>query len=227
MANPAVLFDIDGTLVDTNYLHVHAWHRAFAEVNVSVESWRIHHRIGMDGGSLLSELLPDESDDVTSRAKDLHQRFYKETSGLIRPLSAGRDLLDAVADMGLQVVLATSAPEDELAILREVLDREDVVSAVTSSEDVETAKPRPDIVEVALERAGVGADRAVFVGDTVWDIRAAARAGVECIGFRSGGIGELELSREGAVTVFDDPRALVDGLSDSPIGRLAESASNG
>ncbi|BBY31670.1 HAD family hydrolase [Mycolicibacterium sediminis] len=221
MVNPAVLFDIDGTLVDTNYLHVHAWHRAFVEVGVQVESWRIHHRIGMDGGSLLEELLPDASEDEKSRAKDLHTQYYQESSGLIRPLASGRKLLDAVAELGLQVVLATSAPENELAILRDVLDEEDVVSAVTSSEDVETAKPRPDIVAVALERAGVPAERAVFVGDTVWDVRAAARAGVECIALRSGGIGERELSAEGAVTVFDDPDDLRKGLRDSPIGKLA------
>ena len=221
MAEPAVLFDIDGTLVDTNYLHVHAWLRAFADVDLDVEAWRIHHRIGMDGSTLLDELVPDDAEDVTSRVKELHTTYYRETTGLIRPLAAGRDLLDAVADLGLQVVLATSAPEDELKILREVLDREDVVSTVTSSEDVETAKPKPDIVEVALERAGVTAERAVFLGDTVWDVRAASRAGVACIGLRSGGIGQRELEAEGAVAIYEDPRDLLNQLRDSPIGRLA------
>ncbi|OFJ55737.1 HAD family hydrolase [Mycolicibacterium grossiae] len=221
MAEPAVLFDIDGTLVDTNYLHVHAWLRAFADVDLDVEAWRIHHRIGMDGSTLLDELVPDDAEDLAPRVKELHTKYYRETTGLIRPLAAGRDLLDAVADMGLQVVLATSAPEDELKILREVLDREDVVSTVTSSEDVETAKPKPDIVEVALERAGVTAERAVFLGDTVWDVRAASRAGVACIGLRSGGIGQRELEAEGAVAIYEDPRDLLNQLRDSPIGRLA------
>ena len=221
MAEPAVLFDIDGTLVDTNYLHVHAWLRAFADVDLDVEAWRIHHRIGMNGSTLLDELVPDDADDLAPRVKELHTKYYRETTGLIRPLAAGRDLLDAVADMGLQVVLATSAPEDELKILREVLDREDVVSTVTSSEDVETAKPKPDIVEVALERAGVTAERAVFLGDTVWDVRAASRAGVACIGLRSGGIGQRELEAEGAVAIYEDPRDLLNQLRDSPIGRLA------
>lgn len=221
MAEPAVLFDIDGTLVDTNYLHVHAWLRAFADVDLDVEAWRIHHRIGMDGSTLLDELVPDDAEDLAPRVKELHTKYYRETTGLIRPLAAGRDLLDAVADMGLQVVLATSAPEDELKILREVLDREDVVSTVTSSEDVETAKPKPDIVEVALERAGVTPERAVFLGDTVWDVRAASRAGVACIGLRSGGIGQRELEAEGAVAIYEDPRDLLNQLRDSPIGRLA------
>jgi HAD superfamily hydrolase (TIGR01509 family) len=221
MPTPAVLFDIDGTLVDSNYLHVHAWQRAFSGVGLDVESWRVHRRIGMDGAALLDELLPDASEDTTSRAKELHSRFYRETADLLKPLPGARHLLDVVAATGLQVVLATSAPEDELSLLRKVLDREDVFSAVTSSEDVETAKPRPDIVEVALARAEVGADDAVFVGDTVWDVRAAARAGVPCICVESGGIDRLRLADEGAVAIFSNPRDLADRLDDSPIGRLA------
>lgn len=228
MPTPAILFDIDGTLVDSNYLHVHAWQRAFAEVGVDVESWRIHRGIGMDGSSLLDELLPDATgEDTKGRAKDLHSRFYQETAHLLKPLPGTRRLLDLVAATGLQVVLATSAPEDELALLRKVLDQEEIVSAVTSSGDVDTAKPRPDIVEVALQRAGVGADAAVFVGDSIWDIRAAARAGVECIGVESGGVDRLRLQEEGAVAVYRNPRDLADQLDDSPIGRLASRVSTG
>lgn len=157
---------------------------------------------------------------MVERAKDLHSRFYRETASLIRPLHDGRELLDAVTALGLQVVLATSAPEDELSILRKVLDREDILSAVTSSEDVETAKPRPEIVEVALKRAGVAPPQAIFVGDTVWDIRAAARAGVRCIALESGGIGRRELEAEGAVAVHASPSDLRAHLRDSPIGGL-------
>jgi HAD superfamily hydrolase (TIGR01509 family) len=219
MTAAAVLFDIDGTLVDSNYLHVHAWDRAFTELGMHVESWRVHRRIGMDGSALLSELVPDLSDDVSDRLSELHSRYYQETSGLLKPLTGALRLLDEVAGAGLQVVLATSAPEDELKELRRVLDREDILSAVTSSEDVETAKPEPGIVEVALKRAGVEPDRAVFVGDTVWDVRAAARAGVACICFESGGIDRRLLFAEGAVAVFENPQDLVDHLDDSVIGK--------
>lgn len=220
---PAVLFDIDGTLVDSNYLHVHAWQRAFTEVGLEIQSWRIHRCIGMDGSSLVAELVSDRVDDP-ERVEELHSRFYAETVGLLRPLPGARELLNAVAAMGLQVVLATSAPEDELAILRKVLDRDDIVSTLTSSADVDTAKPDPDIVRVALDRAGVGPERAVFVGDTVWDVEAAARAGVECLCLRSGGISQAELEYAGATAVFDGPRDLVEHLGDTRIDRLAMSA---
>jgi HAD superfamily hydrolase (TIGR01509 family) len=224
MTAAAVLFDIDGTLVDSNYLHVHAWHRAFDELGMDVESWRIHRRIGMDGSALLDDLVPNLPDDVSDRLKDLHSRYYQKNTGLLRPLSGALRLLDVVAASGLQVVLATSAPEDELKELRRVLDRDDIVSAVTSSEDVETAKPEPRIVEVALKKAGVEPDRAVFVGDTVWDIRAAARAGVSCICLESGGIDRRLLFAEGAVAVFENPLDLVDHLDDSLIGQWAAEA---
>ena len=216
---PAVLFDIDGTLVDSNYLHVHAWQRAFTELGLEVQSWRIHRCIGMDGSSLIEELGSGDVEDP-ERAKDLHSRFYAETVGLLRPLPGARALLDAVADMGLQVVLATSAPEHELSILRKVLD-DDVFSALTSSGDVDTAKPEPDIVRVALDRAGVGPEQAVFVGDSTWDVTAAARAGVECVCLRSGGISRDELEYAGAIAVFEDPRDLLEHVGDTRIDRLA------
>jgi HAD superfamily hydrolase (TIGR01509 family) len=221
MTAPAVLFDIDGTLVDSNYLHVHAWHRAFADLGMDVESWRIHRRIGMDGSKLLEELVPNLSDDVAGRLSDLHSGYYQETTGLLRPFSGALRLLDEVAASGLQVVLATSAPEKELAVLRKVLERDDIVSAITSSEDVDTAKPEPGIVDVAMAKAGVEPERAVFVGDTVWDIRASARAGVSCICLESGGIDRRLLFAEGAVAVFENPLDLVDHLDDSVIGKWA------
>lgn len=218
---PAVLFDIDGTLVDSNYLHVHAWLRAFTESGVDVESWRIHRSIGMDGTTLVSTLARDADDDTKERVKDLHSRYYLEDKGLLRALPGARDLMVAVAERGLQVVLATSAPEDELAVLRQVIDRDEVVSAVTSSDDVDTAKPQPDIVQVALDRAGVRAADAIFVGDAVWDVEACKRAGVATIGLLSGGVSRGELEMAGAKAVFENTQDLLDHLDNSPIGLLA------
>lgn len=217
---PAVLFDIDGTLVDSNYLHVHAWQRAFHDAGLPVEAWRIHRCIGMDGSRLLDELSDKADDDVRKRLKELHTRYYEADAPLLAALPGARELLRRVAEMGLQVVLATSAPENELAMLRDTLDTEDIVSAITSSEDVEQAKPRPDIVEVALHKAGVDAGRAVFVGDTVWDVEAAGRAGVPCIGVLSGGVSRGELEQAGAAAIFDNAEDLLRHLDDSPVSAL-------
>jgi HAD superfamily hydrolase (TIGR01509 family) len=221
---PAVLFDVDGTLVDSNYLHVHAWQRAFDQLGFDVEGWRIHRSIGMDGTSLMTSLAMDPPNDVVDRLKELHSQYYRDTVEFLRPLPGATALLDEVAAVGLQVVLATSAPKDELSIMRTVLGRDDIVSAVTSADDVDVAKPRPDIVEVALDRAGVTGDRAVFVGDTVWDVRAAGRAGVRCLCVLSGGISRQELDAEGAVAVFDNPRHLLENIRQTPIAALTATA---
>jgi HAD superfamily hydrolase (TIGR01509 family) len=218
---PAVLFDIDGTLVDSNYLHVHAWQRAFHDVGVGVDAWRIHRCIGMDGSALITTLGGDQLDDTTSaELKKRHSDYYARTAALLRLLPGARALLHHVGQMGLQVVLATSAPQDELALLRTVLDSDDIVSAFTSSEDVATAKPEPDLVEVALQRAGVSAAHAVFVGDSIWDAQAATRAGVTCIGLLCGGIFRHELEQAGAARVYTDADDLRHNLSCSPIGEL-------
>lgn len=219
-APPAVLFDVDGTLVDSNYLHVHAWQRAFAEVGIDVETWRIHRSIGMDGTTLVRSLSRDAPDEAQKRLKDLHSRYYKDAAPLLRTLPGARSLLQRVADLGLQVVLATSAPEDELALLRAVLDSDDLVAEVTSSADVDTAKPKPDIIQVALNRAGVTACQAVFVGDAVWDAEACARADVPCIGVLSGGVSHAELETAGAVAVFENASELLANLDETPIAQL-------
>lgn len=220
-SRPAVLFDIDGTLVDSNYLHVHAWYRAFSDVAIGVEAWRIHRSIGMDGSTLLSSLAGNADEDTRSQLKDLHSRYYKETVPMLRRLPGVRELLQAVDGLGLQIVLATSAPEDELEILREVLESDDLVAAVTSAEDVDTAKPQPDIVEVAMKRAGVDVDHAVFVGDAVWDVEACNRAGVQAIAVLSGGVSRGELENAGAQAVFENARELCEQLDTTAIAKLA------
>jgi HAD superfamily hydrolase (TIGR01509 family) len=221
-ARPAVLFDVDGTLVDSNYVHVHAWHRAFTEAEVEVEAWRIHRSIGMDGSTLLASLAEGADDGTRSRLTDLHSKYYQQMTPQLRRLPGVRELLEAVDKLGLQIVLATSAPEDELSVLREVLASDDLVSAMTTSNDVDTAKPQPDIVHVALERAGVDATDAVFVGDTVWDIEACERAGVPTIAVLSGGVSRGELETAGAQAVFDNPRDLCAHLDSTAIGTLAK-----
>jgi len=220
----AVLFDIDGTLVDSNYAHVDAWSRAFTDVGHPVDSWRIHRSIGKDSSLLVEGLVGKEAaarllDDV----KDAHGRHYAGhlgEGGDLHVFDRATDLLAELARRGHEVVLATSAPEDELEALRGLLDVEDALWAVTSSEDVETAKPDPGIVEVALEKADVPAERAAMVGDAVWDVQAARRAGVTCIGVLSGGFSRDELTEAGAAEVYDDVADLLARLDDSVVARL-------
>jgi HAD superfamily hydrolase (TIGR01509 family) len=221
MSVPAVLFDVDGTLVDSNYLHVYAWQRAFDSEGIPVAGWRIHRGIGMDGSKLVRTLSDDAPADVQERLSDAHSRYYRELSPLLAPLPGARELLRRVADLGLQVVLASSASDDELEVLRKVLDCDDVIAAATSSRDVDTAKPEPGIVQVALDRAGVTPEDAVFVGDAVWDAHAAKAAGVPCIGVRSGGIAASELQAAGASPIFADAQDFLDHLESTRVAALA------
>ncbi len=215
----AVLFDVDGTLVDSNYLHVHAWVQAFADAGRPVDAWRVHRRIGMGSGRLLRELLGDDTGDLADRVKQEHTARYADLAGLLRPFDGARELVQALADRGARVVLATSAAPEEVERLREVLGVDDLVQ-VTASQDVDEAKPEPELVEVALERAGVPADRAVFVGDSVWDVQAAVRAGVPCVAVLSGGTSAAELTEAGAVAVHDDVAVLLRDLEAGAPGNL-------
>jgi HAD superfamily hydrolase (TIGR01549 family) len=211
----AVLFDIDGTLVDSNYLHIDTWDRALAEVGHPVDTWKIHRAIGMDSGKLLEALLGDDASALGDDAKERHTALYMQNTGRLRVIAGANELLAELERRGHPVVLATSAPESELKILLDVLDVADSVQAVTSAEDVGTAKPDPDIIQVALDRAGASADAAVMVGDSVWDMVAAERAGVTSIGVLSGGFGREELISAGASAVYDDVADLLENLDAS------------
>jgi HAD superfamily hydrolase (TIGR01509 family) len=220
----AVLFDIDGTLVDSNYLHVDSWSRTFGDLGVDVDTWRIHRGIGLDSARLLDELLGDRADELRDRAKERHAEHYADSVGRLRPIHGGRALLEALTREGIRVVLATSAPADELEELRRVLEVEDSLYAVTSSEDVDTAKPEPDIIRVALEKAGVPPENAIMIGDARWDGVAADRAGVPFIGVLTGGISGGELREVGAIAVYDSVAEVLDDLDGGPIGALLAAA---
>ena len=213
----AVLLDVDGTLVDSNYLHVQAWSRACLDVERAVPSWRVHRAIGMDSTKLVSALLGDDAHRLGHRVKARHAEHYQDLSGLLQPLPGARELVHALSSAGVEVVLATSASPDELERLRSVLDIDVDLTAVTDADDVATAKPAPDIVSVALARAGVGAERALFVGDATWDVEAAGKAGVPCVAVRTGGVGVDELRTAGAAGVYDDAADLLAAVSRDPV----------
>jgi HAD superfamily hydrolase (TIGR01509 family) len=217
----AVLFDIDGTLVDSNYAHVDAWWRAFRAIDASVDAWRIHRAIGMDSSRLLESLLPEASDEDRDTAKQFHTAYYAEHMPRLRLLPGARELLRSVAERGHAVVLATSAPGTELVRLRELLDAEQWLAAVTSGDDVDEAKPAPGIMQVALDRVGVDPSRAVMIGDAMWDVETAGKVGVPCISVMTGGIGGDELRGAGATAVYDDAAAVLAGIEEGPIAALA------
>jgi HAD superfamily hydrolase (TIGR01509 family) len=220
MTVSTVFFDIDGTLVDSNYLHIEAWAHAFSGEGLDVEAWRIHRAIGMDSKKLLEELVGNEDEDRVAAAKEAHSSYYEQLIPRLRAFDGARELVHELAGRGIRVVLATSAPENELKALRAVLEVEDDLAAVTSAEDVETAKPDPDIVKVALEKAGSEPGETVMVGDTVWDVEAAGRAGVACIGVLSGGIGRGELVDAGAAAVYENVAELLRNIDSSPIATI-------
>jgi HAD superfamily hydrolase (TIGR01509 family) len=215
----AVLFDVDGTLVDTNYLHTVTWWQAFSQGGQHVAMAGIHRAIGMGSDQLLDRLLPADRDkDADSGLVASHDALYAAYWTRLRPLPGAVELLRACKKRGLTVVLASSAGESESGVLRGVLDAEDAIDAATFSGEVERTKPAPDLVEVALEKAAGPAERAVFVGDTVWDAQASRKAGVPCIGLLSGGIGREELADAGAAQIYAGPGELLARLSDSLIG---------
>lgn len=214
-----VLFDVDGTLVDSDYLHVWAWLHAFHAVGRPVDAVAIHHGVGMGSSQMLQRLLGDEAERLGERAKEVHTARYRETFPLLRAFPGAVDLLATVA-ASAKVVLATSAQPEEFAELRKVLGADEFLSATTCAEDVDAAKPDPDLVQVALDKAQVGADEAIFVGDTVWDVEAAAKAGVACVCVSSGGVCEDQLLEAGALAVYRDVADLGAHLESSPLAKF-------
>jgi HAD superfamily hydrolase (TIGR01509 family) len=216
-----VLFDVDGTLVDTNYLHTVTWWEAFRQSGYTVPMARIHRAIGMGSDKLLDHLLGPgrdrESDDTMRTA---HLTLYTTYWERLRPLPGAADLLRACAAHGLRVVLASSASKKELGALRRALDADDVIHTATSKDDAGPSKPDPDIIKVALREAGLSADHALLVGDSVWDVLAAERAGIGCVGVTCGGTSAAELREAGAVEVYDDPAALCANLDRSAIAKM-------
>jgi HAD superfamily hydrolase (TIGR01509 family) len=213
---PGVLFDVDGTLLDTNYLHVLAWWQAFVDTGHGpVPMHRIHRAIGMPSESLVRQLLGAGDDDTV----EAHSRRYEPLREDVKPQPRTADLLRACADRGLAVVLATSGKASDLEWMQPAIGAEDAVTGVTTSEDVEQGKPAPDLLGVAMEQHGLDPERTVVVGDAVWDMEAARKARLPCIGLTCGGLGAGELAEAGADAVYADPAELLERFDDSPLGR--------
>ncbi|MFF1549079.1 HAD family hydrolase [Streptomyces sp. NPDC058291] len=215
----AAVFDVDGTLVDTNHLHVVTWWEAFRQAGHRVPMHAVHRAVGLGSDDLIAHLLGDDRDeDQDAELSAAHKALYGQYFDRLPPLRDAGALLRRVHDAGWTVVLATSASGAELSALRSAIDADDVIAATASADDVEQGKPAPEPVEHALELAGAPAEQAVFVGDTVWDMRAGRRAGVRCVGLLSGGIPRADLLEAGADAVYADAADLLASLSTSPLG---------
>lgn len=215
----AALFDVDGTLVDTNYLNAVTWWEAFSQAGHYVPMAQIHRAIGMGSDQMLDKLLPRGRDkDADTQIRTAHGALYAVYWSRLRPLPGATDLLRACKKRGLAVVLASSAEEPEFNVLRSVLDAEDAIDAATFSGDVKSSKPAPDLVEAALSKAGVAAEEAVFIGDTVWDVQASRKATVPCVGVLSGGFSADELTSAGAAEIYRDAAELLACLPQSLLG---------
>jgi HAD superfamily hydrolase (TIGR01549 family) len=212
----AVIFDIDGTLVDTNYQHALAWFRAFRNEGVIVPVWQIHRAIGI-GSDRVVEMLAgkDVEAKLGETLRDAQGPLYKEMIDEVEPMKGAHELLRDLKQAGHPVILASSAEEDEAEHYLDLLDARDSVDGYTTSADVKASKPEPDIVNAAVEKAGGGP--AVMIGDSTWDCKAATRAKLPSIGVLTGGFSEQELTEAGATVVFDSVEHLYEHLRTTTI----------
>jgi HAD superfamily hydrolase (TIGR01509 family) len=212
----AALLDVDGTLIDSNYQHALAWFRAFRRHGIVLPLWRVHRAVGMGGDQLVPELVGGKVDQEQGKAiRDTRDEIYGELIEEVEPLDGARDLVAALKDRGLRIVLASSSPKDELDHYLELLGARDLADAWTTKDDVEQTKPAPDLILAALEKAGT--ESAVMVGDTPWDVEAAKKAGVETVCVITGGWSKHELRDAGAIAVFESAVELRERLDETPL----------
>jgi HAD superfamily hydrolase (TIGR01509 family) len=224
-AAPAMLFDVDGTLVDSVYQHVLAWHHALQEERIELSVWRIHRRVGMSGGLFVDALARETGVVIDAERADRLRRLHADNLvariGEIRPLPGAIPLLGRLRDLGVPFALATSGRRETADHTTRLLDLPPDVPLVTR-DDVVHAKPDPDLFLAAAQRLGVPSEACFVVGDSVWDLLAARRARSLGVGLLSGGYGRGELERAGAYRVYEDPADLLSHLDEIGVrGRLS------
>jgi HAD superfamily hydrolase (TIGR01509 family) len=214
---PAFLFDLDGTLIDSVYQHVLAWREALERGGIELAVWRIHRRIGMSGGLFVNALLRETGRPVTAeqaaKLQKFHSEAYLKQAHEVRPLPGARELLKFLTKAGVAWAIATSG---RIEVARESLNALDVPSSVPviTRDQVERAKPDPDLFLAAAAKLGVDIGASIVVGDSVWDLLAARRAKALGVGFLSGGYGQDELEHAGAYRVYQDPYDLLRHLDE-------------
>ncbi|MCJ2123286.1 HAD family hydrolase [Methylobacterium sp. J-077] len=216
----AVIFDIDGTLLDSVDLHARAWVEAFAHFGVATEEAKVRSQIGKGGDELMPVFLPPERVAREGKAiegfrSDLFKKTYLPE---VRPFPGVRPLFERLRAAGLKIALASSGKGPEVERYQEILGIADLVDVVTSSDDADRSKPHPDIFEAAVKKLdGLDKDAMIVIGDTPYDAEAASKAGLRTIGVLCGGFPEADLSAAGCVAIYRDPQDLLDGFDRSPL----------
>jgi HAD superfamily hydrolase (TIGR01509 family) len=214
----AFLFDLDGTLVDTVYQHVLAWKHALDKEGINLSVWRIHRRIGMSGGlftnMLLRETALEISPDRVERLRQLHSEAYLRYFDQVRPLPGAREVLDYLTKNGSPWAVATSGRMETAKLNLDALGIDPSVVPVVTRDQVKYGKPDPDLFLAAADRLGANIEHSVVIGDAIWDMLAARRARALGVGLLSGGYGQEELERAGAVRVYEDPADLLRHLDE-------------
>lgn len=207
-----IILDVDGTLMDSNYLHVEAWSQAFEEVGKRPVRAKIHREIGKGSDKLIPEFVEEnEGAEITDDINSRHAEVYAEIQDKGHPLPGSEDLISHLHESGYAVWLATSADADEMENTIEELDADDKIAGIVSSSEADGSKPAPDIFDLTLKRAEATADEVVAIGDSIWDIQAAKDAGISTIAVLTGGaFSREELEEAGAIAVFEDCRDLLE-----------------
>jgi HAD superfamily hydrolase (TIGR01549 family) len=197
------ILDVDGTLVDTNYHHALAWHRALHAHGHATQMWKVHRHIGMGGDQILDALIGEEAAaEQGDSIREAEAEAYKELIDEVEPLEGARELIEKLKGEGATVILASSAKQEEVDHYLDLLDARELIDDWTTAADVESTKPDPDLIQAALAKAG-NEDPSVMVGDSVWDVKAATAAGVPTLAVLTGGFSEAELREAGASQVVE------------------------
>jgi HAD superfamily hydrolase (TIGR01549 family) len=214
-----VILDVDGTLVDSNDAHAHAWVEAMAESGYSVPFEKVRPLIGMGGDKVLPETIgvdnsSPEGQKISKRRSEIFKERYLST---VRPFPRAQDLLNHMRERGLKLAVASSAKPDELRDLLKIVGAADLIQDKSSAEDTSNSKPSPDVMQITLQKIGMPPAEVLMIGDTAYDIEAAKKVGVGTIAFRCGGWKDADLA--GAIAIYDGPADLLDHYDSSPLAQ--------
>jgi HAD superfamily hydrolase (TIGR01549 family) len=208
---PTVLLDVDGTLVDSNYQHAIAWHRAFREHGYRAAIWELHRHVGMGGDQFIKALLGEEAEDADGdELRDAHSEAYSKLIGEVDAIEGASELIAELDEAGATVVISSSGEREEIEHYVHMLGAEERIAGATTSADADRSKPHPELVRVALDKFGSGGP-ALMIGDSTWDVKAAAAVEVPTLALLTGGFSEAELREAGAVEVAKSVAKLREG----------------